>query len=201
MTSTHPVAFFLKELSGEPGRRNGRLTALVDGASDLDAHVAEAHARGILEARAAAQVEQDVAFARQQAVFEQKLAAERQRWSADEGKALAMLLHGAITDLEQRVADAVSHILKPVVVDLVRAKAVDELKGALERLIARGEFAKITISAPRDLLAAIEAHVDVGRAGVTFVEADSPDVSVRADNAILETRIADWIRAVEGGSP
>ena len=51
MTGAHPVAFYLKELSGEPARRGGRALALgPEGTSDLETQLSEAHTRGVLEA-------------------------------------------------------------------------------------------------------------------------------------------------------
>lgn len=199
MTGAHPVAFFLKELSGEPARRGGRSLALgADGSSELEIQIADAHTRGMLEARAAAQVDMDAALARQQAAFEQKLASERQKWTREEGGRIGSLLSGSLSAIEQQIAETVSHILKPIILEQVRARAVAELREALSGLLAQGEFAKITISGPKDLLSAIEAELGGRHEGVNLVPADTADVILRADESIVETRIQAWADAIEG---
>lgn len=201
MTGTHPVAFYLKELAGEPARRGGRRLALgEDGAAEPEQQIEEAHARGVLEGRAAAQVEQDAALARQQADFEKKLSSERQRWSREEGARIGAALETSLADIEEHLADTVSQILKPIILTEVRNRAVQELRDALVALLSQGDYAKITVSGPQDLLSAIESRLGERRDGVTFVAAETGDVTVRADEAIMETRIRAWADAIEGGA-
>jgi uncharacterized protein YicC (UPF0701 family) len=130
----------------------------MDGVSDLDVQIAEAHARGVLEARAAALMDQDAALAKQQAAFDQKLAAERLRWTAEEGTKIASALSDTLADVERRIADSVDQILKPLIFERVREKAMHELRDALAGLLAQGTFAKITVSGPQDLVAQIETE-------------------------------------------
>lgn len=202
MTSTHPVAFYLKELAGEPARRGGRRLALgEEGGAEAELQIEDAHARGVLEGRAAAQVEQDAALAKLQADFDKKLSAERQRWSREEGARIGKALETSLADLEARVAETVGQILKPLMQAEIRKKAVQELRGALADLLSQGDYAKITVSGPEDLLAAIEAGVGARHEGITFVAAETGDLIVRADDAIVETRIKAWATAIEGEAP
>lgn len=202
MTSTHPVAFYLKELAGEPARRGGRRLALgEEGGAEPELQIEDAHARGVLEGRAAAQVEQDAALAKLQADFDKKLSAERQRWSREEGARIGKALETSLADLEARVAETVGQILKPLMQAEIRKKAVQELRGALADLLSQGDYAKITVSGPEDLLAAIEAGVGARHEGITFVAAETGDLIVRADDAIVETRIKAWATAIEGEAP
>jgi hypothetical protein len=202
MTGAHPVAFYLKELSGEPARRGGRSLALgPDGASELEVQIADAHARGVLEERAAARVEMETALARQQAAFDQKLASERQKWAREEGARIGMMLTEALGGIEQRLAETVSHILKPILLERVRARAVSELGEALAGLLTQGDFAKFTISGPKDLLEVIESQLGGRHDVVTLVASEAADVTIRADDAIMQTRIQAWADAIEGGAP
>lgn len=198
MTTAHPVAFYLKELTGEPGRRAGRgLGPAGAEGSALEREIAEAHARGVLEGRAAAQAEHDAALGAQAAAFEKKLAAERQRWSAEEGQRLAQQLGGGLDDIERRVAEHVAAVLKPVLAEAVRTRAVAELARTLNSMLTRGEYARITVSGPQDLLAALEARLGV-RAGLALVASEAADLRVDADETILETSIGAWIEAIRG---
>ncbi|HEX2841788.1 hypothetical protein [Hyphomicrobium sp.] len=200
MTTALPVAYYLRDLSGDAERRGGRALAQ-GGVSESEALISDAHVRGVLEGRAAAQVEQDAVLGQLQASFDQKLATERQRWAAEQGAHLSALIATAFEDLEQRVAERVGSILKPFLSDSIRAKALEELSASLNLMLAKGEYAKIAISGPKDLLSEIEARLSQRHAGVTFVESDGADVVVYADGTIIETQIGAWTEAIQRGSP
>ncbi len=200
MTTALPVAYYLRELNGDTERRGGRAMA-AGGVSESDVLIADAHARGVLEGQAAAQVELDAALAQQQASFDQKLATERQKWAVEQGTHLSELIAAAFEDVEQRFAERVGSILKPFLGESVRAKALEELSASLNLMLAKGEYAKIAISGPKDLLSALEARLGDRHAGVTFVESDGVDVAVSADGTIIETQIGAWTEAIQKGSP
>jgi len=201
MTTTLPVGYYLKELNGEqPGR--GRLGGMLgqDGASQADAQLRDAHARGILEGRAAAQAEYDAMMAAQAAKFEQKLAMERATWSQGEGERLAALMAGAAQEIEQRIAAQVSRVLKPIIIGKIGVQSVEELSKELGEIVSKGDFRAITISGPEDLLSAMRARF-ADQPGITFSADGGVDLSVRVDETILETRIGAWAAAVEGNGP
>ena len=191
-----PVAFYLKELSGEPSRRRG--VPQGETASDIELQVSEAHARGILEARAEAQVELDVALAKQAAEFESRLAAEREAWVAEQGSRLAQLVAAQLEDIEQRISQRVSLVLQPFIGEEIRDKAVRELSEVLDGMLAKGDYAKISVSGPQDLVAAMETRLGGSHPGISFLPGEAVDVVVVADETILETRIGAWVAAIEG---
>lgn len=192
-----PVAYYLKELSGEQPRQVWRgLLASAEAKSDHDVELSEAHARGVLEGRAAAQVEFDSVTATRAVAFEQKLAAERQKWAADEGERLSLMISSGMADLENRISGLVSEVLRLFVGDRVRGKAIDELSQTLNTMLTKGEYAKVIVSGPVDLTTEVERRLNANLAGVTFVEADGVDLVVNADDTILATRIGAWLEAI-----
>ncbi len=203
MTTALPVAYYLSELSGEPPRRGAKELYARDAeaSSNIEMQIAEAHARGILEARAAAQVENDAALAKQAAAFDRKLAAERERWSAEQGAALGQMITTALADIEQGISEQVGRILMPLLGEEARKRAVMLLAQSLGGMLGKGDYAKVTISGPQDLLSAVEDRLGTAHAGVTFVAAEGCDLSVVADTTILETRIRAWADAIEGDAP
>jgi hypothetical protein len=201
MTHALPVAYYLKDLSGDGTGRAGRGLpgAGPDGTSDIEKRIGEAHALGVLEGRAAAQADHDKALAQQAAQYESKLAAERQKWSADQGRRLGEALAKAMQDIEQRIADQVARVLKPFVSERIKKKASEELALCLNGMLAKGEYAKVTISGPGDLLSAVEAKLGTFD-GISFVTTEGVDVTVSADETIVETRIGAWAEAIEEDS-
>lgn len=200
MTHALPVAYYLKDLSGDGTGRMGRgLPGGPDGASEVEKRITDAHALGVLEGRAAAQVENDKALAAQAAQFERKLAAERQKWSADQGARLGEAVARTMQDLEQRLADQVARVLKPFLAERIQKKAAENLALCLNGMLSKGEYAKVTISGPGDLLSAVEAKLGTFD-GISFVTTEGADVIVSADETILETRIGAWAEAIEEDS-
>lgn len=192
-----PVAYYLKDLSGEAGRRGGRGLGAEE-ASDLEFQLGGAHARGVEEGRAAARAEQEAALAAQAAAFEQKLAAERETWAAEQGVRFGEAIAAAFDDLERRVSHLVSEMLKPVLDEQVRLRAVTELSRALNAMLSKGGYARIAVSGPADLIAAIEARLGGAHAGLSFAPTDAIDIAISADDTILETQIGAWRDAIAG---
>lgn len=198
--SALPVARYLKELSGDGSRRSERLFAPpgVEDAADVELRISEAHARGMAEGRAAAEAEFAAAAAAQAAGFEDKLAAERERWAVEQGAALGERCASAFDEMERRLAHTLGELLKPVLSESIRSRAMDELAAVLHGMLSKGEYATVVVSGPPDLLATMEARLAGSHPGMSFVPSDGMDVSVSIDETILETRIAAWIGTLTG---
>lgn len=198
--SALPVARYLKELSGDGSRRSERLFAPpgVEEAADIELRISEAHARGVAEGRAAAEAEFAVAAAAQVAGFEEKLTAERARWAEEQGATLGERCASALDEMEQRLSHTVGELLKPVLSESVRSRALEELTAVLHGMLSKGEYAKVVVSGPSDLLGAMETRLAGSHSGMSFVPSDGTDVSVSVDETILETRIGAWIGTITG---
>ncbi len=133
--SALPVAQYLKDLSGEAGRVRGRSSAELAGeaakGADTVARMAEAYGRGLAEGKAAAKAEFDEKLAQQNKAAEERLAAERERWAAEEGGRLADLIASQLGELEARIGEQVARVLKPVFLAEVQQRAVAELASTL----------------------------------------------------------------------
>jgi hypothetical protein len=67
--------------------------------------------------------------------------------------------------------------------------------------LAKGEFAKLVVSGPEDLLAGLRQNFDGKVANVSFVPAAGCELRIAADETILETRIEAWAEAIQGAGP
>ncbi|AHB49917.1 hypothetical protein W911_04110 [Hyphomicrobium nitrativorans NL23] len=201
MTATFPVRHYLTEISGDAVRtkddtgRPGRNAAV-----EAEARIEEARTRGILDGRAAADAEYAALLAAKDAAFEERLASERQKWAVDEGGRLGNLFHAGLMDVEQRVAEQVGRILKPIFADEVRRAAVSALSQTLTEMLAKGAYTRIAISGPSDLLSALQARVGEVDAALSFVVSERVDLVVHADETVLETRIGAWGKFIEAGA-
>ena len=200
MTAAYPVRHYLTEISGDPVRAKddaGRMGR--NATAEADARVEEAHMRGMLDGRAAADAEYAALLAAKDAAFEEKLAAERQKWAADEGARLSALFASGLADVEQRIAAQVGRILKPLFAEEVRRAAVSALSQTLTEMLAKGTYARIVVSGPADLVSVLQARIGPVDAALSFVVSDGVDVTVNADETVLETRIGAWATCLDGG--
>jgi hypothetical protein len=202
--SALPVAQYLKDLSGEAVRGRGRssseLAAEAAKGADAVARLAEAYGRGLAEGKAAAKAEFDEKLAQQSKVADERLALERERWAAEEGGRLANLIASHLGALEARIGDQVARVLKPVFIAEVQRRAVAELASTLESLMSHGEFGKLTVSGPEDLLKMLSAQLNVKIGNVVFNPASGCDLHLSADQTVLETRIGAWAGAIQRGT-
>lgn len=198
MTAAFPVRHYLTEISGDASRqrpdagRPGR-----NAGADVELLIEEARTRGVLEGRAAAEAEHAAQLAARDAAFEEMLAAERKRWAADEGARLGELFAAALRDVERRISERVGRILKPVFAGEVRRAAVSALAQTLRDMVAKGSYARISVSGPRDLLAALQAGLGDAQGPLSFSAEERIDIVVNADDTVLETRIGAWGKFLE----
>jgi hypothetical protein len=194
-----PVAHYLRDLNGDMPR--GSASARLAGGyseSDMEERLEEAYIRGVLEGRAAAQSEYGEKIQRQTEAAEKHLKSERERWVADEASRLSALIGGSLEGIGTRVAEQVARILKPFLSEKAKQRAMGELVSALDALLIKGEYSKITVLGPEDLIGALRIHLR-GRADaiVFLVSERTCDISVTADETILETRLGSWLKAID----
>jgi len=173
--------------SGEPARNGTGLAAKLE----------ETLARGIETGRAAAQAEFDVELEAQRSLFAQQLAAERQAWATGTGEKLATDLLAGLQELEARIAETVARILKPFVGAQLHRQAVAELQASLDVLVSANPGTGLHISGPEDILQVVREQLAGKTMAVTYAPSDDCDVRIVAGQAMLETRLKDWMAKLE----
>jgi hypothetical protein len=193
-----PVAHYLRDLNGDLPRGAAARLGGGDSESDIEQRIEEAYIRGVLEGRAAAQSEYGEKIQRQTESAEKHLKSERERWVADEAGRLSSLIGGSLEGIGTRVAEQVARILKPFLGEKAKQRAMGELMSALDALLLKGEYSKISVLGPEDLIGAVRSHLGGRADGIAFLVSERAcDISVTADEIILETRIGSWLKAIE----
>jgi hypothetical protein len=191
-----PLARFLVDFGTDGGRTADGARGEPSLIESVNARLAESHARGLAEGRAAAQAECAAKLDAQQQDFEQRLAAARQGWAATEGNALSEALVRAVKDLEARLAETAARVLRPFLETEIRRVAVAELVTTIEAILARDKAARVEIAGPDDLLGIVRARLP-DTVPATFTSCDASDVRVTIDQTVLETRLGAWMAAIE----
>lgn len=133
-------------------------------------------------------------MAAEREAFAAELAAERARWSESEAEQLAAGFAAALRALDADLTQRIGRLLVPVLSDALRRRAVDDLAQALGRLTADPNHAAIRVSGPEDLLAALRRRLGDQADGIAFASGAAPEVSVVADQTVIETQLAAWTR-------
>lgn len=158
-----------------------------------DGRAQEAAARSALIAEVQAAVQADCA-GRLDALAQDhaaELADARTRWAAEEGAVLAAVLTEGLARIETAIAGSFADAILPVLNEAVRARAAGEVAEAVGRLLAGGYGEVIEIRGAADLVAPVRlAFAD--HPGVAVLEADRPDVSVSAGDAVIASQIEQW---------
>ena len=153
---------------------------------------AEAYELGLREGRAAAELEARSGMQDEERRFEARLAAAREEWCAEQAGLLADGVEKALAHIETTIADGAERILRQVIDQALRAKAVAQFAEATRRLLRDGEAGVVTLHGPADLLEAIRPALDGVSATIDYSESDGPEVWVRVDQTLIETRFAAW---------
>ena len=157
----------------------------------------------VAEAVAAALAEADAAHAAALAALAERHAAERDEaraaWAAAEGEALADGLRAGCAALEAALADGVAAALEPLLDEALRIAAVAQLRDAIGDLVLAGTGGTIAVAGPQDLLDGLRAslsRVGIAEDGIRFAPSEAAEVTVKADNSTIETRLEAWASAL-----
>lgn len=126
------------------------------------------------------------------------VAAARRGWVEEEGDRLADLVILQMAVFEDTLKTTLTALLRPLVLDARKRMAVDQLAGAVSTLAFDGHTARINATGPSDLLGALEEKLgDQARHVVFSADDERPDVRIDANQTVIETRLAAWLKAVE----
>jgi len=196
--SAVPAARYLTDFSIDRGTSGGVLDgAGPDAQAGAQAKLDEAFARGVETGRAAAQAEFEAKFASQQTIFAKRLELERQKWIVGTGGKLATGLAAGIKELEARIAETTARILKPFLEAEVHRQAIAELRSSLDALVATDPEVKLHVEGPADILDILREQLASKHPPAVFETSDDCDVRIVAGQAVLETRLKDWMAKLE----
>lgn len=173
---------------------------------DVEAARADGHAAGRREALAEVESRVEVAVAaaltaerqRAAAATAEAVEAARRDALAEEGGRLGELVSDKLDRIETAMRTSFASVLKPIAIDVRSRQTVEELAGAVATLSLDGRALSLEAVGPATLLDAFAEALGPRRGFVAF-EADESlsDIRISCDQTTLETRLADWKRALE----
>lgn len=113
-------------------------------------------------------------------------------FGGDVGKAVSLRIDAMETRVTDLVAATVARIIGGVVSDDLQQRSLEALAGAVREAAGDGEAVRIAVRGPLSLFETLKASLGPRAANLDFVEAPGFDLTVTIDEAVFETRMAEW---------
>ncbi|UDL88551.1 hypothetical protein LGH82_26010 [Mesorhizobium sp. PAMC28654] len=157
---------------------------------------------GALIAEAVALAEAELAE-RLSAAHKAELDAERQA-NADEakaflegigddvGKTVALRIDMMETRVTELVAATVARVIGGIVSDNLQKRSLEALTRSIHEAVGDSEAVRVGVRGPLSLFETLRTALGPRAANLDFVEAPGFDLTVTIDEAVFETRMAEW---------
>ncbi|KAA3451812.1 hypothetical protein C7I87_03930 [Mesorhizobium sp. SARCC-RB16n] len=157
---------------------------------------------GTLIAEAVAQAEATLGE-RLAAAHDAALEAERQAnaeqaraflesFGGDVGRAVSLRIDAMEARVTDLVAATVARIIGGVVSDDLQKRSLEALARAVREAVSDGEAVRIAVRGPLSLFEMLKASLGPRAENLDFTEAPGFDLTVTIDEAVFETRMAEW---------
>jgi hypothetical protein len=165
--------------------------------ADTEARVEEAYARGKMNGLEIARAEAAAALSVEETDREARENARRLAWQANEIAQFAEKIEGAMAAIEDRLAQSVARILKPILVEERVKHITDALSENLSRILSRDTPALLKITGPEALLSVLRDQLSSQTVAVEYVAAEGLDVTIEANQTIIKSQLQAWIDHIE----
>ena len=166
-------------------------------AEDLEVQLKQAFERGRAKGMAEAEETLAAGLRQAEASVEGRIAAAHAEWAAQESDRLAGRLEAGLREIDSVLMDTVARILKPFLIERVRAEAVESLAATIADVVRHRDGARVEIAGPADLTAAVAEKISALGIGADVRDAEGCDVRVTIGLTVLETSLAEWMTHIE----
>ncbi len=167
------------------------------GASRIsDAKIEEAHIQGVLEGRAEAQAEYDRRLEATVAELEAKFAKERADWVKAQADVLSTALVSGLQRANDDISEQVARVLSAVCRGAHAGEGHFRSQGAARPDHVQGRLPAHFRQGSRGSRFGAKARIGDDVGGVTYATDEAADLTVSADETILEARISTWVDAI-----
>jgi hypothetical protein len=180
---------------GGDGARAAAGHDLVDGAA-VEARIEDAYRRGVGEGRQQAAAEW-AGRMREEALLE---VSERMEEVRSAEAALISALGREVEGIGLRLCRALARELEPLAARLIARQAIEAIIGELGEVLDGTTQSRVRIEAPPVLLPIVEQAAAGMGGAIEPAGSERLEVTITTDAAVLETRIAEWVKRI-GGKP
>jgi len=164
--------------------------------ADIGALIAEAvaDAEAALEARLAIAHEAALEAERQANADEARIFLES--FGGDLGNAVATRVDAMEAEVTRLVSATVARVIGGLVSDDLQKRSLEALARTIGKAVADNEAVRIGVRGPLSLFETLKTALGPRAANLDFVEMPGFDLTVAIDEAVFETRIAEWSAAL-----
>ncbi len=170
-----------------------------DDAPDYQAQVKAAfedgYRQGHAEGRTEAEADSELLLTELGTRHSEQLAEEKQSWQRDCADVLMARLEGAAKSIERSIEGRVSELLRPWLVENLRARALQDLEKAISRALIEG--AKVHIEAPAEIVEHLRSHLPSEAFQIGYSESQTADIRAHIEDTEIEANISAWISELE----
>ncbi|TSE12216.1 hypothetical protein C1D09_010315, partial [Mesorhizobium intechi] len=113
-------------------------------------------------------------------------------FGADIGNAVSLRIDAMEVRVTDLVSATVARIIGGIVSDDLQKRSLEALAGAVRGAVGDEEAVRIAVRGPLSLFETLKASLGPRIANLDFIEAPGFDLTVTIDEAVFETRIAEW---------
>lgn len=172
-------------------------TEEVDDLIDYELRVKEAFDAG----REAGQAEASALFeaekVRLEREFQDQLAAADSLFLEQTGTRMATQITDGLAAMAADLSGSLAAVLAPLVEETLRGRAVTAFIAEVERLTTGLEGTEFFVTGPKHLLDTLRRQPGIDPIRFTFVEAAQAELSLKLDDAVVETRLGRLIDALK----
>ncbi|MGG6896013.1 MULTISPECIES: hypothetical protein [Rhizobium] len=184
-----PPADFSDTVFAEPAEfPEPALEPPVDVEAERRAAYAEGHEAATQDLSQKHQAELDAVTAS----FRAEMDALRAQYEEQAAQKIAADLARIATTLGQAISADAAAVLAPVMTETLTTKAVADLSDLVRTAILDGSAGPVSVSGPRHLFEALEAHLGEEAAFLRHVEVEDVDLTVTIGESVLVTRMSAW---------
>lgn len=165
--------------------------------NSAEQRIAAAKAQAYAEGQAAAMAHYQTLLNDKSEYYEKQLAVERLTWVSREADKLAEQITEGLGALETRVADILAELLRPLLIDAARRRALGDLLQAIDTVLIKDQGVTLEISGPEDLKEVLREKLAGRNLTAHFNPGEAPEVRVIAGHTVLETQLAGWVAKIE----
>jgi hypothetical protein len=163
---------------------------------DTDALVAAAVAQAEAEAQARFEAAHRAALDAEREAHAEEMKALTATLGAEAGRTIAASLEALETRILDLVGGQAARMLGTVLADDLQRRAVAALAAGVREAIGDAEGTRIRVGGPASLYESLRDALGDHAEKLDFTEAPGFDLTVTVDDAVFETRMAEWSQAL-----
>jgi hypothetical protein len=160
--------------------------------AEMGARIADAFERGRAEGAAAARLEEAEAVAQVMAEERERSMESQLDFQLNEYAQIADQISAGLQDIEQRIAQAATRILAPLLAAETTKNVIDALCDDLAKLRVGALPKLIRIRGPERILSALRERVAFLSVDVEYVADDSVEVTIEAEETTIRSALQPW---------